>query len=296
MSLQQDFSGVFTALVTPFLSDGSLDEARLRSLVESQVQAGISGLVPVGTTGESPTVTHKENIQIVKIVVEQAAGRVPVIAGTGSNSTSEAIDMTGQAKEIGATASLQVAPYYNKPNQEGLFKHFEAIADQVDLPFIIYNIPGRTSINVATSTLISLAAHKNIVGVKEASGNIAQVMDVIFSRPAGFSVLSGDDNLTFPILMLGGEGVISVASNIIPQKMIELVGRCLSGDLDEARTLHYSLLPLFRTMFLDTNPIPVKYALAKMGQCEEVYRLPMCPPSDEIKKSIDMQLQTYGLI
>ncbi|KGE71083.1 4-hydroxy-tetrahydrodipicolinate synthase [Spirochaeta lutea] len=296
MTIQQQYSGVFTALITPFLKNGSVDEPRLRTLVESQIQAGISGLVPVGTTGESPTVTHKENIQIVKIVVDQAAGRVPVVAGTGSNSTAEAIDMTGQAMEIGATASLQVAPYYNKPNQDGLHQHFHAIAEQVDLPMIIYNIPGRTGVNLATPTLLSLAEHANILGVKEASGNLGQMMDVLAGRPDDFTLLSGDDNITLPVLLLGGNGVISVASNIIPEQMISMVTHALEGAVSQARALHYRLLPLFKAMFSDTNPIPVKYALSRLGRCEEIFRLPMCSPSEEVKQGIDQVLRDLSLL
>lgn len=281
------FRGVYTALVTPFASDGSIDEPRLRDLVDAQIAGGVDGIVPVGTTGESPTVTHEENIRIVEIVVEQSNNRVPVIAGTGSNSTAEAIDMTIRAGEVGATATLQVTPYYNKPSQEGLYRHFSTIADRGGLPVIVYNIPGRTARNVENETMIRLAGHDNIVGVKEASGSMAQVMELVHSRPDGFCVLSGDDNLTLPIVMLGGDGVISVAGNVAPDRMKALVEEALAGNAQRARTLHYELLPLFRAMFLDTNPIPVKYALAALGRMEEVYRLPMCELSEDNKRKLD---------
>ena len=281
------FRGVYTALVTPFASDGSIDEPRLRDLVDAQIAGGVDGIVPVGTTGESPTVTHEENIRIVEIVVEQSNNRVPVIAGTGSNSTAEAIDMTIRAGEVGATATLQVTPYYNKPSQEGLYRHFSTIADRGGLPVIVYNIPGRTARNIENETMIRLAGHDNIVGVKEASGSMAQVMELVHSRPDGFCVLSGDDNLTLPIVMLGGDGVISVAGNVAPDRMKALVEEALAGNAQRARTLHYELLPLFRAMFLDTNPIPVKYALAALGRMEEVYRLPMCELSEDNKRKLD---------
>ncbi|TVQ27076.1 MAG: 4-hydroxy-tetrahydrodipicolinate synthase [Spirochaetaceae bacterium] len=281
------FEGISTALVTPFKADSSIDEERLREHVERQIAAGVSGLVPVGTTGESPTVSHEENIRIIAITADQAAGRVPVIAGTGSNSTAEAVDMTRKAMDVGANATLQVSPYYNKPSQEGLYRHFSKVADEGGLPVIVYNIPGRTGRNIETETLIRLSAHDMIVAVKEASGNIGQVMDVIRARPDGFDVLAGDDNLALPIMLLGGDGVISVASNIIPSEMQKMVNLLRSGDVDEARLLHYHLLPLFKAMFIDTNPIPVKYVLSYLGYIDEVYRLPMCELSDDNKRVIE---------
>ena len=290
------FSGTYTALITPFKSDESIDEAALRAVVDKQIEAGIDGLVPVGTTGESPTVSHKENIRVIEIVVEQADGRVPVIAGTGSNSTSEAIEMTRLAKDIGATASLQVAPYYNKPNQEGFYRHFTAIGDSVDMPMVVYNIPGRTGKNIETDTLIRLAEHQNIVAVKEASGSVAQVMEVVARKPEGFGVLSGDDNLAFPIVSLGGSGVISVASNAAPGEVSRMIGLLLDGKLEKARDEHYKLLPLFKMVFFDTNPIPIKYAMHLLGQCEEVYRLPLCPLSEENKDRVRKVLENQGLL
>ncbi len=290
------FEGVYTALITPFAADGSVDEDSLRALVDAQIAGGVEGLVPVGTTGESPTVTHEENIRIIQIVCEQAGGRVPVIAGTGSNSTAEAIDMTKRARDVGANATLQVSPYYNKPSQEGLRRHFTAVAEEGELPVVIYNIPGRTGKNIENDTMIQLAAHPNIVGVKEASGSMSQVMELIHAKPDDFCVLAGDDNLSFPITMLGGSGVISVASNIIPNRMSSLIGTALAGNAKEAREQFYVLLPLFRSMFLDTNPIPVKYAMASLGYCREVYRLPMCELSDDNKRTIDGVLDMLGLI
>ncbi len=290
------FTGVFTALVTPFNSKKELDKEALKKIVNFQLKKGISGLVPVGTTGESPTVTHEENLEVVEIVVKETAGKVPVIAGTGSNSTDEAIKMTKLAKAVGADASLQVAPYYNKPTQEGLYRHFMTIADTVDLPMMVYNIKGRTGVNIETDTLMKLAAHENIVAVKEASGDLNQMMDVINRKPADFDVLSGDDNIALPLTLMGGNGVVSVASNIIPGWMEEMIQAARSGDLEKARTIHYELLPLFKSMFIETNPIPVKSAMALMGLLEEEFRLPLCPPSEEHKALLKKVLKDQGLI
>ena len=280
------FEGVFTALITPFAKDGKVDEQALRKLVDFQIEQGIDGLVPVGTTGESPTLSPEETERVIRIVVEQTGGRVPVIAGTGSNCTDKAIHMTEKAKQIGATASLQVAPYYNKPTGEGFFRHFSAIADAVDLPMVVYNIPGRAGKNIDNPVMLKLAQHKNIVAVKEASGNISQMMDLIANKPKDFNVLSGDDNLTYPLMALGGKGVISVASNAVPDRMKDLTHTALKGDWDRARKLHYELLPLFKAIFLETNPIPIKATMALMGYVEEVYRLPMCPMSAENRKAL----------
>lgn len=290
------FEGVFTALITPFIRDGKLDEQALRKLVDFQIDRGIDGLVPVGTTGESPTLSPEETEQVIRIVVEQTGGRVPVIAGTGSNCTDKAIHMTEKAKQIGATASLQVAPYYNKPTGEGFFRHFTAIADAVDLPMVIYNIPGRTGKNIENPVMLKLAKHKNIVAVKEASGNISQMMDLIAKKPKDFAVLSGDDNLTYPLMALGGKGVISVASNAVPDRMKDLTHTALKGDWDRARKLHYELLPLFKAIFLETNPIPIKATMAMKGFVEEVYRLPMCPMSGENKKALTEVLEQLKIL
>jgi 4-hydroxy-tetrahydrodipicolinate synthase len=290
------FQGAFTALITPFTRDGKVDERALRKLVDFQIEGGIDGLVPVGTTGESPTLSPEETEQVIRIVVEQARGRVPVIAGTGSNSTEKAIHMTEKAKRIGASASLQVAPYYNKPTGEGFYRHFTAIADAVDLPMVVYNIPGRTGKNIENPVMLRLAEHRNIAAVKEASGNISQMMDLIAKKPKDFDVLSGDDNLTYPLMALGGRGVISVASNIVPERMKDLTQAALKGDWERARKLHYDLLPLFKGIFLETNPIPIKAAMALKGLVEEVYRLPMCPMSEENKKALTGVLKELRIL
>lgn len=289
--------GVYTALITPFTKKGEVDYKALEALVEVQIEGGVAGLVPVGTTGESPTLSHKENLKVVEAVVKAAGGRVTVIAGTGSNNTQEALDMTLQAKELGADASLQVAPYYNKPNQEGFYRHFLTLADNVDMPLVIYNIPGRTGKNIETDTVMRLADHPQVTAVKEASGSIPQMMEVIDGRPEGFSVLSGDDNLTFPLCCLGGEGVISVASNLIPRRMVELVKLTREGRLEEARKAHFRLMPLFRGMFLDTNPLPVKAAMAMMRKdIEEVYRLPLVPLTRDQKSSLKKILKKCDVL
>ncbi len=290
------FRGVFTALITPFKEDGSIDEDAIEKLVEFQIKNGISGLVPCGTTGESPTLSHEEHEKVVELVVDFVDGRVPVIAGTGSNATSEAISLTSHAAESGADASLQVAPYYNKPTQEGFYQHFKKIADEVNLPMIIYNIPGRCGANIETATLMRLAQHKNIVAVKEASGSLPQMMDVISQKPSDFDVLSGDDNLTLPLIAAGGVGVISVASNLIPKEMSEFVNVALNGDYGEARKMHYKLLPLFKNLFIETNPIPVKYAVSLKGLCRESYRLPMCPMQDANKEKLRKVLKEMGIV
>ena len=290
------YTGVYTALVTPFDENKEVDKDCLKKIVQFQLSKGISGLVPVGTTGESPTVSHEENMDVIEVVVKEVDGKVPVIAGTGSNSTDEAIRMTKLAKAIGADASLQVSPYYNKPTQEGLYQHFMAIADAVDLPIMVYNIKGRTGVNIETDTLMRMAKHENIVAVKEASGDLNQMMEVIRRKPADFSVLSGDDNLALPLTLMGGNGVVSVAGNIIPQWMEELIQAARRGDLEKAKTIHYELLPLFQSMFLETNPIPVKWAMSEMGLVKDVFRLPLCSPAEETKVKIRAALKNQGLI
>jgi 4-hydroxy-tetrahydrodipicolinate synthase len=290
------FKGVFTALVTPFNEDGSLDEAALRRLVDLQIAGGVTGLVPMGTTGESPTVDHREHTDVIRIVIEQARGRVPVIAGTGSNSTQEAIDLTVQAKKLGATATLQVSPYYNKPTQEGLYRHFAKVADQGGLPVIVYNIPGRTGVTVENETMLRLAAHGNIVAVKEATGNMPLVLDFMRQKPAGFDVLSGDDNITFPLICLGGTGVVSVASNLTPAPLVEMVAAALKGDVEKARKLHNRLYPLFRVLFVETNPIPVKAAMALKGMLKATYRLPLCPLSRQHQAELEAVLKEQGIL
>jgi 4-hydroxy-tetrahydrodipicolinate synthase len=288
--------GVYTALVTPMSADGALDEKSLRRLVDAQVEAGVAGLVPVGTTGESPTLDGEECRQVIRIVVEQARGRVPIIAGAGSNSTAEAIHYARDAKGVGASATLQVAPYYNKPTNQGFIGHFRAIADAVDLPIVVYNIASRTGKNIDNATMLELAAHRNITAVKEASGDIGQVMDLIAKKPAAFSVLSGDDNLVLPIMSLGGTGVISVASNLVPGQMVRFVAAALKGDWDAARKMHYELLPLFKALFIETNPIPIKAAMAMKGMMTESYRLPMCPMAPQNREALQATLKELRIL
>ncbi len=291
------FKGAITAVVTPFMENGDLDGQSLKDLVRFQVENKIDGIVPCGTTGESPTLSREEHQKVIDTVIDSANGKVPVIAGTGSNSTKEAIDMTKKAADSGADASLQICPYYNKPTQEGLFRHFSAIADAVDIPIIIYNIQGRTGINMETATLARLAKeHSNIAGVKEASGNISQMMEVINTLPKNFTVLSGDDNLALPLMALGGKGVISVASNIIPNQMHNLTEFALNGNFEEAKRLHYELLPLFKGIFLETNPIPIKAALSMKGMIKESYRLPLCEMKEENKERLKEVLMRMKLL
>jgi 4-hydroxy-tetrahydrodipicolinate synthase len=290
------FHGVYTALVTPFNAAGAVDEKALQTLVEDQIAAGVQGLVPMGTTGESPTLSHDEHIAVVASVVQWTKGRVPVIAGTGSNSTDEALHLTAKAKDVGASATLQVVPYYNKPSAEGMYRHFMAIADQVDLPFLVYNIAGRTGKNMDTDTLMRLAAHPNIVGVKEASGDLNQMMEVLTRRPRGFTVLSGDDALLFPLLALGGDGVISVASHVVPRELVELCTAFSAGNITQAREIHYRLLPLLKTLFIDTNPVPVKTALALQGKMLETFRLPMCPMDEAKRQTLTTVLKSLKLL
>jgi len=290
------FKGVYTAIVTPFTDDNKIDEKALRDLTDFQIEKGVQGIVPMGTTGESPTLDHEEHHRVIEIVIDQAGGRVPVIAGTGSNCTDEAIRLTEKAKQAGASASLQVAPYYNKPTQEGFYRHFTAVADTVDIPVIVYNIPGRSGKNIENSTMLKLAEHKNIIAVKEASGNITQIMDLISKKPDSFTVLSGDDNLAFPILALGGKGVISVASNIVPDRMNEFVQSAIDGNWDKARKMHYELLPLFRAIFIETNPIPIKASLSMKGMIKENYRLPMCRMSKEHRGALAKVLKELAIL
>ena len=291
------FKGAITAIVTPFTEKGELDEESLRKLVEFQVKNRIDGIVPCGTTGESPTLSHDEHKRVIEITIDAAKGKVPVIAGAGSNSTRHAVEMTKMAADLGADASLHVPPYYNKPTQEGIYRHFCEIAKAANLPVIAYNIQGRTAVNIETQTLARLAReHSNIAGVKEASGNIAQMMDVISSLPREFCVLSGDDNLALPLMALGGKGVVSVASNIIPKEMHELCEYAIKGNFEKAGKMHYELLPLFKEIFIETNPIPIKAALAMKGMIKESYRLPMCEMKDENKEKLRKILEDLALI
>ncbi len=278
----KNLKGVYTALITPFTKGGNVDEDALQKIIEYQIANGISGLVPCGTTGESPTLSHEEHDRVIRLTVQAAGGRVPVIAGTGSNATSEAIRLTKHAEEAGVDAVLLVNPYYNKPTQKGLYLHFKAIADSVKIPCVLYNIKGRTGINLETDTLARLARDcTNISTVKEASGDLQQMKDVIAVTDSTFHVLSGDDNMTLSLIEAGGKGVISVASNLIPDRMTEMVGLALEGKFTEAREKEKALSAFFKTMFIETNPIPIKTAMAMRGWCEEEFRLPICPLSSE---------------
>jgi 4-hydroxy-tetrahydrodipicolinate synthase len=291
-----DIRGCGTALVTPFRKDGSLDLDALRCLVQFQLHAGIDFLVPCGTTGETPTLEHAEYLAIVRTVVQEVSGKIPVIAGVGGNNTRKVIDLAAQVRGLGVQGILSVAPYYNKPTQEGLYQHFQAIAESTDLPIIVYNVPGRTSSNIEPATVARLAKIPNIIGIKEASGNIVQQMEVLAAVPPSFRVLSGDDSFTFPLMALGGVGIISVVSNEIPGEMTRLAHLLLEGKLEAARQLHFSLLPLMQVNFLETNPIPVKAALAMMGLIEEIYRLPMVPMKPENRAKLEKVLAARALL
>jgi 4-hydroxy-tetrahydrodipicolinate synthase len=274
------FKGAITALVTP-MKDGMLDEEKLRNLVDFQINNGVSALVPCGTTGEAATLSYEEHMRVIEIVVEQANKRVPVIAGTGSNSTHETIYLTEFAKKVGCDAALVVTPYYNKPTQKGLYEHFKAVAEAVDIPIVLYNVPGRTAVNMLPDTVIKLSKIKNIVAVKEASGSLDQASEIIAGVDPEFDVLSGDDSLTLPMMALGAKGVISVASNIMPKEVSQMVDFWLKGDIESARKLHLKLFPLFKGIFIETNPIPVKKALYLMGIIENDIRLPLVEMTPE---------------
>jgi 4-hydroxy-tetrahydrodipicolinate synthase len=291
------FQGTATALVTPFKKDGSIDESALRRLVEFQIKGGVEGLVPVGTTGENPTLTNGEQQRVIEIVLAQARGRVKIFAGSGSNNTQEAIQKTRFAKSAGADAALIVGPYYNKPTQEGYFQHFRAIAEAVDIPIIVYNVPGRTGGNIEAGTTLRMAEEiPSVVMVKEASGNMAQIMEIARHKPEHFSLLSGDDVLTLPIMSLGGDGCISVVANEVPKEFSELVRLCLKGKWEKARDRHNRLLDLMNVNFIESNPIPAKTALAMMGMIEEVFRLPMVPIGEKNREKLKRVLKRLGLI
>ncbi len=294
--MEFNLQGCGTALVTPFRRDESLDEPALRRLVQFQLREGIDFLVPCGTTGETPTLEHDEYLRVIRIVVEETAGKVPLIAGAGGNNTRKVIGLIREIQPLGVQAILSVAPYYNKPTQEGLFQHFKAIAESTDLPIVLYNVPGRTSSNIEPATVGRLSRIRNIVGIKEASGSIVQQMEVLGAVGAGFRVLSGDDAFTFPLMALGGVGVISVVSNEIPGAMARLTHLLLEGKYEEARKLNAQLLPLMQVNFIETNPIPVKAALAMMGMIEEVYRLPMVPMKPENRAKLEKALAAQGLL
>jgi len=294
--MSQMFQGSFVALVTPF-RNGKVDEAKLRELVELHVANGTDGLIPCGTTGESPSLNHDEHRRVVEIVIEAAGGRIRVVAGTGSNSTAEAINLTKHAERAGAAGALVVNPYYNKPTQDGLHRHFRAVAESVAIPVLVYNIQSRTAVNVETDTMARLARDvRNIVGVKEASGSLDQMSQVIAACGPDFSVLSGDDNITLPLLAIGGSGVVSVIANIVPRETADLVHAALDGDWKRARDLHYRLFPLARAAFLETNPIPIKEAMAMAGMIEPEFRLPMCRMSDANREKLRAILKSYSLV
>ncbi len=291
------FRGTGTALITPFTKEGKVDERTLRRLVDRQITARVEALLPTGTTGESVTLTDQEQSRVISIVVEQARGRVPVIAGAGSNSTEKAITLSRLAARAGADAILSVAPYYNKPTQEGFFRHYAAVADAVDVPVVVYNVPGRTASNIEAPTTLRMAEEiPSIAGIKEASGNLAQIMEILRNRPKGFGVWSGDDAITLPMVALGADGVVSVVSNEVPKQFAAMVRLCLKGDFARAAALHYRLLPLMNINFVESNPIPVKGALAMMGEIDEIYRLPMVPLSVKHRAALKKILRELDLV
>jgi 4-hydroxy-tetrahydrodipicolinate synthase len=290
------FKGSLVALITPMRADGSVDEKAYAEFVDWQIKEGTDAVVPVGTTGESPTLSHDEHRRVVEIAVEVAKGRVPVIAGAGSNCTEEAIDLARHAKKAGADATLVVTPYYNKPTQEGLYQHYKAIAAAISIPVILYNVPPRTSVNIEPTTVRRLAEIENIIGVKEASGSIAQITQVIQQAPQGFLVLSGDDALTLPVVAMGGRGIVSVVSNEIPAEMTRLAQLCLAGDFAGARVLQRKYQPLMEVNFVETNPGPVKAAMAEMGLLEPVWRLPLVAPKPENLAKIRAVLESLALL
>jgi 4-hydroxy-tetrahydrodipicolinate synthase len=291
------FEGTATALVTPFKPNGTIDEPALRDIVDRQLKGGIEALVPVGSTGEGATLTEDEQAFVIETVAEQVNGRVPVIGGASSNSTTRAIGLAKQAQKHGADAILTVAPFYNKPTQEGLFRHFGAIAAAVDIPVVIYNVPGRTASNIEAGTALRIAEEfPSIAGVKEASANFPQIMEILRNRPQGFGVWSGDDNLTLPMVALGADGVISVVANEIPRLFSDMVRHALGGKWEKARTAHFRLLPLMNANFLESNPIPVKAALAMMGLIQETLRLPLIPMTSGTRKNLQAALQDLKLV
>ena len=292
------FKGSIVALVTPFSDKGGkVDEMTLRKLVKFHIDNGTSGIVPCGTTGESPTLDYEEHDRVIEVCVEAANGKIPIIAGTGSNSTAEAITITKHAAKAGADASLQVSPYYNKPTQKGLYEHFKAIAESVDIPIILYNIASRTGVNILPETMAKLARDcKNIVGVKESSGDLDQMARIKALCPSDFQLISGDDSLTLPIMAIGGIGIISVVANIAPKDVAEMVDEFLKDNLEEAQRLHYKLLPLIKAIFIETSPIPVKTAMGLMGLCDAQLRLPLCSMSEDNLAKLKKALKDYELI
>jgi 4-hydroxy-tetrahydrodipicolinate synthase len=290
------FTGVLPAVVTPF-KNGEVDEEGLRQLIEFQIENGVHGIVPCGTTGESATLSHQEHERVVEITVDQAKGRVPVVAGTGSNNTAEAIRLTAHAKKVGANGVLMISPYYNKPTQEGIYQHYKKVAEEVDIPIIVYNIPGRTASNIEPTTFARLAEIRNIVGVKEASGSMKQITEIIRLCGDNLTVVSGEDFLTYPLMSVGGKGVICVVANIVPRDMADLCNLLLAGDYDKGRELYYRLLPLCHSMFIETNPAPIKAALAMMGKISsDEVRLPLASMSDDNLAKVRKALEDYGAL
>ena len=294
--MRTPFTGVGTALISPFTRGGELDEAAVRRLARRQVDAGVHFLCPCGTTGENPTLTHAERIRTVDILADEVRGEVPILAGAGGYNTKEVIHLAGEMKKAGATGLLSVTPYYNKPTQEGLYQHYHAIAESTPLPIVVYNVPGRTGVNVEPATLARMAALPNIVGVKEASGNVTQMCEICRIVPRDFIVVSGDDALTLPLMAVGGRGIISVAGNEIPAEMVQMVEAAERGDFAAARAIHTRILPLMLGNFIESNPVPVKAAMAAMGLIEEIYRLPMTSPKPESKTKILQILKELGLL
>lgn len=294
--MRTNFTGVGTALVTPFTPSGDLDEQGIRRLGRRQIDAGVHFLCPCGTTGENPTLSDAERVESVEILVDEAKGKVPVLAGAGGYNTKEIIHLAGLMERAGASGLLSVTPYYNRPTQEGLFQHYRAIAESTALPIVVYNVPGRTGTNVEPATLARLATIPNIIGVKEASGNISQMADICRIVPKGFIVLSGDDAITLPLMSLGGRGIISVASNEIPGEMVRMVEAAERGDFAAALAVHNRIFPLMQVNFVEANPIPVKAAMAAMGLLGETYRLPMCPPKPESRDRIVRVLKELGCL
>jgi 4-hydroxy-tetrahydrodipicolinate synthase len=294
--MARSFAGAGVALVTPFTSSGDVDEAALRRLVKRQIDEGIDVLVPCGTTGEGATLSAAEQARVIGITIEESSGRVPVLAGAGSNDTRVAVERSKAAADLGADGVLIVGPYYNKPTAEGFHRHFSAVADASPVPVVVYNVPGRTGSNIDAKTQLRLAEHPNIAAVKEASGSLGQVMDILRDRPEGFEVLSGDDAFTLAFMALGAEGVVSVAANQVPRAMHDLTAACARGDLAGARRIHNRLLRLMNLNFVESNPIPVKASLALMGLCEEVFRLPLCPASQATREALRKALEELELL
>ena len=294
--MRAPFTGIGTALVTPFRKDGSIDESAVRRLVRRQIDAGIHFLSPCGTTGEAPTLSDAEKVRVCQLVVEEAAGRVPVLAGAGGYNTREVVELARALEHVGVDGLLSVTPYYNRPTPEGLFQHYRAIAAAVSLPIVLYNVPGRTGVNLDVRTVVRLSALPNIVGVKEASGNLVQMSEIVAAAPPDFFLLGGDDPLAVAVMAIGGKGLISVASNVVPAEMVQVIELAEKGDVAAARRLHGWLLPLLQVNFCEANPIPVKAAMAAMGLIDEVYRLPLVSPSPAARDTIMNVLQELKLL